>query len=110
MLRKTLEQIESKIRSSPNIPEEKKTEYFELLQQLQEEVNELNKTDPEQAESVKEFTRAAAHESTREEINPKLFQIALDGLSSSVQEFEMSHPRLVQTVNSICTFLSKIGI
>lgn len=110
MLRRTLEQIESKIKDSPNIPEDKKSEYFKLLQNLNQEVNELNKIDHEKAESVKEFTKAAAHESTRQEINPRLFQIALDGLSSSVQEFEMSHPRLVQTVNSICTFLSKIGI
>ena len=110
MLKHTLEQIESKIKSSPNIPKEKKSEYYELLQKLNIEINELNKTDQEKAKSVKEFTKVAAHESTREEINPKLFQIALDGLSSSVQEFEVSHPRLVQTVNSICTFLSKIGI
>jgi hypothetical protein len=110
MLKKTLEQIESKIRTSPNIPEDKKTEYFELLKQLNDEVNELDKIDPEGAESVKEFTRAAAHESTRSRIDPKLIRIATDGLSNSVREFEMSHPRLVQTVNSICTFLSKIGI
>lgn len=110
MLKNTLEKIEAKIKQSPNIPDEKKSEYFELLKQLNNEVNELNKTDHEKAESVKEFTKVAAHESTREEINPRLFQIALDGLSSSVHEFEASHPRLVQTVNSICTFLSKIGI
>lgn len=110
MLSKTLAQIESKIKNSPNIPEDKKAEYFDLLQKLNTEVNELNKSNHEKAESVKEFTRLAAHESTREEINPRLFQIALDGLSSSVQEFEISHPRLVQTVNSICTFLSRLGI
>lgn len=110
MLKNTLSKIETKIKQSPNIPEEQKTEYFELLQRLNSEVNELNKTDHEKAKSVKEFTKVTAHESTREEINPRLFQIALDGLSSSVQEFEVSHPRLVQTVNSICSFLSKLGI
>ncbi|MFO7838471.1 MAG: DUF4404 family protein [Desulfosalsimonadaceae bacterium] len=110
MLRNTLEKIESKIRNSPNIPEEKKSEYFHLLEQLNNEVNELDKTDHEKAQSVKRFTKAAAHESTREEPNPRLLQLAREGLSSSVQEYEISHPRLVQTVNSICTFLSKIGI
>jgi len=110
MLKNTLSQIESKIKNSPNIPEDKKSEYFDLLQKLNGEVNELNKSNHEKAESVKAFTRIAAHESTREEINPQLFQIALDGLASSVQEFERTHPRLVQTVNSICTFLSKLGI
>ncbi len=110
MLKNTLKQIESKIRSSPNIPDEKKDEYFDLLQQLNQEINELDKTEHEKAESIKKFTKAAAHESTRNEINPRLFNLSLDGLSSSVQEFESSHPRLVQTVNSICTFLSQLGI
>ena len=110
MLKRTLDQIETKIKDSPNIPEERKKEYFDLLRELNAEINELNKSDHEKAESVKEFTKAAAYESAREEINPTLFRNALDGLSASVQEFEVSHPRLVQTVNSICTFLSKIGI
>ena len=47
MLRNTLEKIEAKIKHSPNIPEEKKSEYFELLHQLNNEVNDLNKTDHE---------------------------------------------------------------
>ncbi len=110
MLKHTLTKIEAKIKQSPNIPDEKKSEYFALLKQLNSEINELNKTDHEKAQSIKGFTKAAAHESTREELDPRLFQIALDGLSSSVQEFEASYPRLVQTVNSICTFLAKLGI
>jgi hypothetical protein len=37
-------------------------------------------------------------------------QISLDGLSTSVRELHASYPKLVNTVNTICTFLSKLGI
>ena len=46
----------------------------------------------------------------RAEPNPALVQLSLKGLSSSVQGFEGSHPRLVQLVNSLCTTLSNLGI
>lgn len=110
MLKHTLEQIESKIKLSPNIPDEKKKEYFSLLNELNDEINELSKTEKEKAQSIKGFTKIAAHEATRDQLDPHLIKISLEGLSSSVREMHASYPKLVNTVNSICTFLSKIGI
>ena len=110
MLKHTMEKIESKIKQSPNIPEPKKKEYFALLTDLNSEINKLNKTQKETAQSIKGFTKISAHEATRDEIDPYLVKISLDGLSSSVKELHASYPKLVNTVNSICSFLSKIGI
>ncbi len=110
MLKHTLEKIESKIKQSPNIPEEKKKEYFELLNDLNSEISELNKTQKETAQSIKGFTKISAHEATRDQIDPLLVKISLEGLSSSVKELHASYPKLVNTVNSICSFLSKLGI
>lgn len=110
MLKRTLETIEEKIKGSPNIPEDKKSEYYSLLQQLNDEINELSKTEKEKAQSIKGFTKITAHEATRDIIDPHLMRISLDGLSTSVRELHLSYPKLVNTVNAICTFLSKIGI
>ncbi len=110
MLKKTLETLEAKIKTSANIPEEKKSEYFDILERLNEEINELGKSDKEKAESISGFTKVSAHESTRKEIDQNLITIAADGLNESVKEFEASHPRLVSTVNDFMTFLSKLGI
>ncbi len=110
MLKHTLEKIESKIKQSPNIPYEKKKEYFELLNDLNKEINNLSKTQKETAQSIKGFTKISAHEATRDHIDPLLVKISLEGLSSSVKELHASYPKLVNTVNSICSFLSKIGI
>ena len=41
---------------------------------------------------------------------PQLLKLSLQGLSSSVEGFEGSHPNLVEIVNSICLALSNIGI
>lgn len=110
MLKHTIDKIESKIKQSPNIPESKKKEYFELLNELNTEINELSKTEKETAKSIKGFTKISAHEATRDQIDPHLIKISIDGLSASVRELHASYPKLVNTVNSICTFLSKLGI
>ena len=110
MLKDTLTKIESKIKDSENIPPEKKKEYFSLLEELNGEINRLSRVDREKAESISRFTDVSAHEATRDEVNPNLVQIAVNGLSESVKEFEASYPKLVSTVNDLCVFLSKIGI
>ncbi len=52
----------------------------------------------------------ALEQAMREEKNPQLLKISLQGLSTSVEGFESSHPKLVGIVNSICLTLSNIGI
>ena len=110
MLKDTLTELEKKIKDSENIPPQKKDEYFTLLKDLNAEINHLSRVNAEKAESISGFTNISAHEATREEINPNLIQIAVNGLSESVKEFEASYPKLVSTVNDLCVFLSKIGI
>ncbi|MFP4572986.1 MAG: DUF4404 family protein [Desulfobacterales bacterium] len=110
MLKHTLAILEEKIKTSKNIPDDKKQEYYDLLNRLNEEVSNLAETDLEKAESIKKFAKASAHEATREELNPNLLKASLEGLYESVREFHTSHPRLVETVNDISMFLSKLGI
>ena len=110
MLTDTLNKIEQKVKESPNIPDHKKSEYFKLLYELNTEINQLQKTESEKAISIKGFTEVAAHEATRQEVNPQLMRISIDGLYSSVNEFEVSYPKLSQAMNSFCNILANIGI
>ena len=110
MLKHTLSKLEDKIKTSRNIPDDKKQEYYELLSRLNDEINEIAQTDLQRAESIKQFAKASAHEATREELDPNLLEAAIQGMRQSVREFRTSHPRLVDTVNDICIFLSKLGI
>ncbi len=110
MLKHTLEQLENKIKDSKNIPPDKKQEYYELLNRLNDEINGIAQIDPQRAESIKKFAKASAHEATRDELDPSLIEASIHGMRESVREFRTSHPRLVDTVNDICIFLSKLGI
>ena len=110
MIEDTLQEIESRLKSSESIREERRAELLELLTTLKSEVAELSKTHGEEAQSIAGFTNISAHEATRAEQNPELLSLSLKGLTSSVEGFERSHPQLVRIVNSISQTLSNLGI
>ena len=110
MIKKTIGEIEEKIRGANAVSEERKHELLQLLGTLKTEVGALSKTHSEQAQSIAGFAKLSAHEATREKQNPQLRELSLRGLQSSVEGFEKSHPRLVQIVNSISNTLSNLGI
>lgn len=110
MSEETLEQIKKRIAEDTTIPEDKRNELLELLAKLQKEMESLRVTHREDAGSIAIFAASSAHEATRKIKDKKLLAISVEGLKSSVQKFETTHPRLVQVVNSICTTLSNLGI
>ena len=110
MIEDTLQQIETRLKSSESVREDRRAELLSLLTTLKAEVAELSKTHSEEAQSIAGFTNISAHEATRSEQNPELLNLSLKGLSSSVEGFESSHPQLVRIVNSISQTLSNLGI
>jgi hypothetical protein len=110
MVEETITQIEARIKKAKSLNEEKKKELLDLLSTLKTEVSQLSKTAAEDARSITGFTEVSIHEAIREEKNPQLLKLSLKGLSTSVERFENSHPKLVGIVNSICNTLSNIGI
>lgn len=110
MIENTIGKIEEQVRNAESIKDGRRQELLRLLGTLKSEVAELSKTHEEQAQSIAGFTQVSAHEATRAEQNPELLKLSLDGLGSSVREFEQSHPRLVQIVNAISNTLSNLGI
>jgi archaellum component FlaC len=110
MIEDTIGKLEAKIQSAESIKEERRTELAQLLSTLKTEVAALSKTHEEQAQSIAGFAELSTHEATRAEQNPRLLKLSLEGLSSSVEELEKTHPRLVQIVNAISHTLSNLGI
>ena len=109
-IRETIENIEQRIEKADSIKPEDKEELMNLLSTLESEVVSLSKTHPEQAESITGFTRVSTHEATREEKNPQLVKLSVNGLTSSVEGFENSHEALVRIVNRLAVMLSSVGI
>jgi hypothetical protein len=110
MIQETIAQIEAMIKEAKSLNDEKKRELLNLLSTLKTEVSEISKTHPEHTQSITSFAEVSIHEAIREEKNPQLLKLSLQGLSTSVEGFESSHPELVAIVNSICLILSKSGI
>lgn len=110
MIEDTIRNIEARIQGSEAIKDERRRELLQLLGTLRAEVAQLSKTHSEQAESIAGFAELSTREATREQQNPQLLNLSLKGLNSSVEEFEGSHPHLVQIVNSISQTLSNLGI
>jgi len=110
VIQETITQIEARIEKAESLNDAKKKELLDLLSALKIEVSELSKTHAEQTRSITGFAEVSIHEAMREEKNPQLLKLSLQGLSTSVEGFESSHPKLVGVVNSICLTLSNIGI
>ncbi|NOY70105.1 MAG: hypothetical protein GXP53_11600 [Deltaproteobacteria bacterium] len=110
MLTHTLSKLETKIKASPNIPDDKKDEYLSLLTELNTQINLLSNDDREKAKSIAGFTEVSTQQAVREEINPDLLKISADGLAESAREIGASYPKLTSLANDICNLLSRLGI
>ena len=110
MIQEQIEKIEAKISSSEHISAETRVELQGLLASLKSQIAALDQTHSEDAASIARFAEVSAHEATREEKKPQLVEAGLQGLTSSVEGFESSHPVLVQNVNQLALVLSNMGI
>ncbi|SEL94628.1 protein of unknown function [Syntrophus gentianae] len=110
MIQNTLNKIEERLKKTETVTEENRSELLNLVSELKGEIEELSKTHTEHAESITGFAAISTREATRQEKNPALLQLSIDGLAASVEGFETSHPTLVGVVNRICSMLANLGI
>ena len=110
MLQETISKIEARLKNAGTLKDDQKTELLQLLSTLKGEITTLSDTHGERAQSIAGFTEVSTHEATRAEKHPELLKLSVQGLASSVEGFEKSHPSLVALVNRIATTLSNMGI
>ena len=110
MIQDRLDKIEERLKQSKTVKDSDKAELLTLLNTLRTEITDLSQTHHEHAESIAGFAELSTHEATRSAKSPELFNLSIEGLTSSVQGFEVSHPKLVGIINTFCTMLSNLGI
>lgn len=110
MAQSTIENIEEKIRTNNSISGKNKTELLNLLAKLKPEMAEFSKVQNENAKSIAGLIERLTHEAMQHDKNPTLLKSAFDALQTSVKDFEVSHPQLVENVNYIANALSNMGI
>jgi hypothetical protein len=98
MIEDTIRQIEERLRSSENIAPETQTELLTLLARLRAEARSLPAGQ----------SAPIVRDSNTEQ--PESVQDNVEQLRRSVEEFEGSHPQVVQMVNHLATTLSGLGI
>ena len=110
MINKTISELEERIKKADSIKSRERTALLKLIGELKVEITNLSKTHAEEANSIASFTQVATNEAMRQERNTGLFKIAQDGLEKSVEELELTHPALVNTIREISDVLSNLGI
>jgi len=110
MINKTISEIEAKLKNSGSVSPQHRDELLKLLGTLKTEIDKLAHTNREQADSIAGFAQLSTHEATRAEQNPQLRELSLQGLRSSVENLEKSHPHLTEIVDRISKTLSDLGI
>lgn len=109
MLDETIAHIES-IVDEANLAPKVRSDLRSLVASLRSEIVALHNSNPEQARSIAGHAQISAFEATRAQRDEPLVQHTLDGLTRSVEQFEVSHPSLVGAVNGIHQLLANIGL
>jgi len=110
MIQDRIAQIEATLSNAPNIPMETRQELLKLLADLKTEVTPFATTHGAEAQSITQLTDTAVQRATSEQQRSEETAEALEGLASSVRDFEASHPKLVQIVDRLALTLSNMGI
>jgi ABC-type transporter Mla subunit MlaD len=110
MVQETLSQIENRVRESSAISEHHRVELLKLIGQLRTEISGLAKTHADHAGRIVDLAQVSAQAATDSAKNPAHLRHSLDGLESSVRDFEKTHPQLAAVVNRISGMLSNMGI
>jgi hypothetical protein len=106
MTSERLAKLESMLRDNPNLSETSRGELLELVAGLRAEMATLEGTHAERASQIAGSAEAAV----RASINAQPSNAAVAGLASSVRDFEVSHPKLVEIVDQLAATLSNMGI
>lgn len=110
MIEETIKRIEARIQAADTLTPERRKELIELLSTLKAEAAILARTHGEQAQNIVGLTQVTAQAAMRTDQDPQVLNRSVQALRRSVEDFETTHPRLAQIVNSISTTLSSSGI
>lgn len=106
-----INKLEEKIQNNESLEQGKKAELLELMGHLKLELEQLQKTDSRKARTIADLAETSTQKAF-DALNAVDIssETPLKELETSVEDFEVSHPRLVRIINRICIMLSSIGI
>ena len=110
MIEERMRKIEKRIEQAPGLPETERGKLLQLVATLRDEVAALARSHEEDAQSIAHFLDASTHEISRTKKQAKLIEAARHGLTTSVEDFERTHPKLFETVSQAAVVLANMGL
>ncbi|HIG07306.1 MAG: DUF4404 family protein [Methylococcales bacterium] len=110
MIQDTIVKINALIEQADRLTREQRSQLLSLTEQLQRDIQLIETVDQEQAQSVVVLAKLTSHEYLRSEQNPELIAMAEEGLALAIADYEKSHPKLYQTLQSLCIALRGLGV
>ena len=110
MIEKTISEIETKVRGSVSVGENRKQELLDLISRLKTEIGKLETTHSQQADSIATLAHASTEHATSDQRDPARLENSVADLRSSVEGFEQSHPKLVQVIDNLSKSLASWGV
>jgi mevalonate kinase len=107
---KKIEAIEKKIEATSQIDTKIKEDLLDLMRSLKTELADLKDAHPTTAQNIADKTQASTEQVLTSDSKQDELQENIEGLQVAVEEFEVSHPKLVGIVNRLCMMLSDLGI
>ena len=111
MITETMQKIEENLMAHEALNDPaKREELKQLLSQLKSEIQGLSQTHSAQAQNIVGMTEQLSQDVSDKNITREKKDEGALHLSSAVNQFEQSHPKLVEIIGSLSKYLSDIGI
>ena len=108
MLKDTLNKIEQNVRDSKSLAERRKTELVELIGDLRQELETLEQSHADKAQYIAEQAHSVAEQALDKDA--ETVELTSHGLERSIEEFELSHPKLYDTVKAFVIRITGFGV
>jgi hypothetical protein len=108
MIKEIFKKIASKFEKHKNI-DHLNRKLTELQQTLEKDIEELSKTHHPHALSISSITKLIVHETLSDDPNKKIIKMSKRNVLELIRHFEISHPKLTESVERFLLMLSNLG-
>jgi len=109
-MHKTIDELAKSIKTSHKLSESEKKECLAQVETIRHELSDLEHAHADKAKHIATKVHKATHSALKTPRNADDVELTSTGLERSIEEFEVSHPRLYETVKAWAIRLTGLGV
>lgn len=109
MLKQTLDKLEENIQDSQTLAQDKKSELLSLVDNMRIELGDFASGHAAQADDIAQQAHTAVRQ-VLAETEPQQVALTSQGLARSIEEFELSHPKLYDVIKAFAIRITGFGV